>query len=100
MAACPKCKTSYSGAVRLCRNCGETLPAIDAVAESPSTVVELVLPDVGVRVCTRCGRSVPAKQQRCDACPGEGAPRVVPPRADGAYWVRVTCELRCAGCTS
>jgi hypothetical protein len=60
----------------------------------------MVLPSVGIRVCARCGRCVPAKQQRCDACPGAPAPVVVPPRADGAYWVRVSCEYRCAGCTS
>lgn len=57
------------------------------------------MPDAGLRVCAGCGRCVPAKQQRCNACPG-ATTRVVSPRADGAYWVRVTCEFRCAGCTA
>jgi hypothetical protein len=90
--------TSYSGAARLCRNCGGPLPEPE-VAESVGAI-DLVLPSVGTRVCVRCGRCVPAKEPRCAACPASPAPLVVPPRADGAYWVRVTCEYRCAGCTS
>ncbi len=74
------------------------MPPADAV--EPAEVVELVLPSVGIRVCARCGRCVPAKQRGCCACSGAPTPRVVPPRVDGAYWVRVRCEYRCAGCKS
>ena len=98
MAECPKCQTSYSGAARLCRNCGTALDA-PVIAESV-VAVDVVLPSVGIRVCPRCGRCVPAKQQRCAACPGSDAPLVVPPRADGAYWVRVSAEYHCSGCKS
>jgi hypothetical protein len=43
---------------------------------------------------------VPAKQKACAGCDHAPAPRVVPPRRDSAYWVRVTCEYRCEGCKS
>ena len=108
MAACPKCKTSYSGGARLCRNCGGALPPADA--PDPSAVANVlplaeaarnvVPPSEGVRVCVDCGRSVPAKHASCGPCGGVRATRIAPRRPDGAYWVRVTCEYHCTGCKS
>ena len=98
MSACPRCQTRYSGGARICRNCSAPLPAPDAA--DAAEVVALVLPSEGVRVCARCGLCVPAKLRACASCAAPGEPRVVPPRADGGYWVRVRCEYRCAGCAS
>lgn len=104
MSACPRCQTRYSGAVRLCRNCGADLPPAGTddppVASAKAERVPFVPPSVGLRICPRCGRIVPAKSVGCGACTGAAAPIVVPPRSDGAYWARVACEYRCTACKS
>lgn len=104
MSACPRCHTRFSGAARLCRNCGAELPlAVADVEASPRAREErvpFVPASVGLRTCPRCGRIVPAKAVVCASCPGAAAPIVVPPRSDGGYWGRVACDFRCSGCAS
>jgi len=93
--SCPKCETRYSGGARLCRNCGG--PLLTAESTKPTTLT-IVLPADGIRVCARCGVCVPASRERCELCKDPPAPRTVPPRSDGAYWVRASCGFRCRSC--
>jgi hypothetical protein len=103
MSACARCGTRYSGAARLCRNCGAELGAAEPrdevdVAREAAKNPPFVSPSVGIRVCPRCGRVVPSKELACTTCNDHAPPIIVPPRADGAYWARVTLEYRCEGC--
>jgi len=93
MANCPKCQTRYSGAARLCRNCGGEL----APAEHEPGAPVAELPPGHLRVCKSCGRLVPRERAQCEDCP-RAEVTVVAPRADGAFWARVACAFHCAKC--
>lgn len=95
MAHCPKCNTRYSGAARLCRNCGGALAPAESDPSMPTPKAEL--PPGHLRVCRSCGRLVPSERTACEDCPTAEV-SVVAARADGAFWARVSCAFHCTKC--
>ncbi len=100
MPSCPKCETRYSGAVRICRNCGRDLPSAEGEAEAAlptrTALRAPVSPTTELRVCGHCGLVVPSVLAACDACKVQ--PIVLPARTDGSFWVRVRCAYPCTQC--